>query len=315
MSGPFDNDPSGRDASATGAPAADASGIDARRVRRTFGRAAPAYERTAVLQREVGTRLLERLDYLDGRAPARILDVGAGPGPSVAALRARFARSEIIALDLALPMLQLARKRGGWLRPARALCADARALPLADASIDVLLSNLCLQWVEDLPAVFAEFRRVLRPGGLLLVSTFGPDTLLELREAFAAADALQHVSRFAPIQAVGDALLAAGLRDPVLDQEEFTLTYADVTALMRELRAIGATHAGSDRRRTLTGRARMQRVFEAYEPLRREGVLPSTWQVVYAHAWGAPPGQPERGAGGEIARFPADRIPVRRRGG
>ena len=289
--------------------------FDARRVRRAFGRAAASYERTAVLQREVGKRLLERLDYLDDRVPARILDVGAGPGPSVAALRARFPRSEIVALDLALPMLRLARRRGGWLRPARALCADASQLPLVDGSVDVLLSNLCLQWVTDLPAVFAEFRRVLRPDGLLLLSTFGPDTLLELREAFAAVDPLPHVSRFAPIQAVGDALQSAGFRDPVLDQEEFTLTYADVPALMRELRAIGATHAGQERRRTLTGRARMQQVYAAYEPLRRDGVLPSTWQVVYAHAWGAPPGQPERGAGGEIARFPADRIPIRRRGG
>ena len=287
--------------------------FDARQVRRAFGRAATGYEATAVLQREVGARLRERLDYLDDRVPARILDVGAGPGPAVDELRRRYPKAELLVLDVALPMLRLARRRGGWLRPARALCADAQALPLADASVDVLLSNLCLQWVADLPAAFAEFRRVLRPGGLLLVSTFGPDTLVELREAFAAVDTLSHVSRFAPIQAVGDALMAAGFRDPVLDQDSFTLTYPDVPTLMRELRAIGATHAGVDRRRALTGRARMQKVFDAYERVRRDGVLPSTWEVLYAHAWGPEPGQPRRDAGGEIASFPADRIPIRRR--
>jgi malonyl-CoA O-methyltransferase len=287
--------------------------MDWRHVRRAFGRAAASYEATAVLQREVAARLLERLEFLDGRQPARVLDVGAGPGTALDALRRRFPKAELLALDLALPMLQRARRRGGWRRPARAICADAQRLPLADASVDVLFSSLCLQWVPDLPVALAEFRRVLRPDGLLLFASFGPDTLVELREAFAAVDEAAHVSRFAPIQAVGDALLQQGFRDPVLDQEQFTLTYPDVPALMRELRAIGATHAAADRRRTLTGRARMQRMFAAYEPLRRDGVLPSTWEVIYAHAWGPQPGAPLRQAGTDLATFPADRIPIRRR--
>ena len=287
--------------------------LDTRHIRRSFGRAAHGYEATAVLQREVATRLLERLDYLDDRKPQRVLDVGSGPGLVLDALRKRFPRAELLALDLALPMLRLARRRGGWLRPARAICADAERLPLADASVDVVFSSLCLQWVGDLPAALAEIRRVLRPDGLLLLSSFGPATLVELREAFAAADHASHVSRFVPIQVLGDALQQQGLRDPVLDQEQFTLTYADVPTLMRELRAIGATHAGSDRRRTLTGRGRMQRVFAAYETLRADGVLPSTWEVVYAHAWGPQPGAPLRQGGADVASFPADRIPIRRR--
>ncbi len=185
----------------------------------------------------------------------------------------------MIALDQALPMLRESKKQAGWWRPFQRVAGDARALPLADGSVDVIFSNLCLQWVEDLPAVFAGFRRALKPGGLLLCSTFGPETLIELREAFAAADAVPHVSRFPAIAQFGDALMMSGFRDPVLDRDAFTLTYADLPALMRELRAMGATNALSARRHTLTGKQRFAAAAGAYEPMRRpDGKLPSTWK-------------------------------------
>ncbi|MBS7457139.1 malonyl-ACP O-methyltransferase BioC [Coralloluteibacterium stylophorae] len=288
---------------------------DSRQLRRAFGRAAEGYEAAAILQREVETRLLESLEYLDDRVPARVLDIGAGPGRASAAMKKRWPRAEVVALDQALPMLRQARRRAGWLRPFRRVCGDAAALPFADAAFDVAFSSLCLQWAQDLPATLAEIRRVLKPGGLFLMSSFGPQTLVELRQAFAAADGgAPHVSEFAPIQRLGDALVAAGFRDPVLDQDTFTLTYPDVPALMRELRAIGATNAASDRRRALTGKARMRAVFDAYEGERRDGVLLSTWEVVYAQAWSPAPGAPRRGAGGEIASIPVAGIPIRRRG-
>jgi malonyl-CoA O-methyltransferase len=285
--------------------------LDPRHIRRAFGRAAPDYARHAVLQREVEDRLLERLDYVES-APQRVLDIGCGPGRAVTAMRRRWKSAQVIALDLALPMLR--QVRSGWLRPMSRVCADARALPLADASIDVLFSNLCIQWIDDLPALFDEFRRVLRPGGYLAISTFGPDTLHELRAAWAAADHAPHVSGFADIARVGDALLAVGLRDPVLDAERFTLTYADANTLMRELKAIGATNADARRIRGLTGKAHFRRALETYEGFRKDGVLPATYEVVYAHAWGAEPGQPRRRrGGGEIASFPADRLRGSRR--
>lgn len=292
------------------------SPFDSRQIRRAFGRAASAYRATAVLQREVEARLLEQLDYAK-TPPTRILDIGAGPGFASLALKKRFPQAQVIALDLAHPMLVEARKQAGWWRPKFSrVNADASALPLPDASVDLLFSSLCMQWIPDLPALFAEWRRVLAPGGLLLCSTFGPETLHELREAFAQADDEPHVSPFAPIQTVGDAMLAAGFRDPVLDGDLFTLTYADAMTLMRELHAIGAGNALAQRRRTLTGKARLQRATAAYETFRTpEGVLPATYDVLYAHAFGPDPGQPRRGGrDGEIAAVPLARIPIRRRG-
>jgi malonyl-CoA O-methyltransferase len=287
--------------------------FDTRQVRRAFSRAAQRYREHAVLQREVEDRLLERCDFVQ-TAPLRVLDVGAGPGRASAALRKRWPRVEVVSLDLALPMLREARRSAGWFRRAPAVCADARALPLADASVDVLFSSLCIQWIADLPALFDEFRRVLRPGGFIALSTFGPDTLHELRAAWAAVDRRPHVSAFVDLMRLGDALMHAGFKDPVLDGEHFTLTYADAGALMRDLKAIGATNAEPDRARGLTGKARLRAVAEAYEPFRRDGALPATYEVLYAHAWGPPPGQPRRGRGAEIATFPLDRLTIRRRG-
>lgn len=288
------------------------SHFDLRHIRRAFSRAARTYEATAVLQAEVEARLLESLDEPEQPIPQTVLDLGAGPGRAAAAMKKRWPKAQVLALDLSLPMLRQARRRAGWWRPFHCVCADAAALPLADASVDLLFSNLCVQWLHDLPAVFAEFRRVMRPGARLLLSTFGPQTLIELREAFASADTVEHVSRFAPIQQLGDALLAAGFRDPVLDQDTFTLTYPDLHTLLHELQAIGATNALHGRRRSLTGKGRLAAARAAYESLRIDDRLPSTWEVIYARAWAPAPGAPIRHGGSEVASVPVNRIGVRK---
>ena len=295
--------------------------FDPRQVRRAFSRASASYDAAAALQHEVEARLLESLDYLEDRVPETILDLGCGPGHAAAAMRKRWPRARVIAMDLALPMLQQARPRSGWgalswsglHKPIDRINADARALPLADGSVDVLFCNLCLQWVEDLPAAFAGFRRVLKPDGLLLVSTFGPETLQELREAFAAADNAPHVSPFASIAQFGDALVHAGFRNPVLDRDVFVNGYDDLPALMRELRAIGATNALASRRHTLTGKARFAAAASAYEQERRDGRLPATWEVIYAQAWAPQPGAPIREGGYDVTSIPVAKIPIRRR--
>jgi len=296
--------------------------FDHRHIRRAFSRAVPSYDAAATLQHAVETHLLESLDYFDQRAldqrtPQVVLDLGSGPGCAAAAMQRRWPKAQVLALDLALPMLRASKRQQGW-RPLRRsvqqICADVRALPLAENCVDVLFSNLCLQWVGDLPAVFAAFRRVLKPGGLLLLSTFGPATLHELRSAFAEADAAPHVSPFVGIAQFGDALMAAGFRDPVLDRDATISHYPDLAALMRELRAIGATNALQARRHTLTGKTRFARAAAAYAAQSGDGdLLPATWETITAMAWAPAAGAPIREADGEIARFPVSDIPIRRR--
>lgn len=286
------------------------SPLDPGAVRRAFGRAARSYAATAVLQREVEDRLLERLELL-ARVPERILDLGCGPGRASEILRRRFPKAQLLALDAALPML--AQGRRNWWRPVQRVCAEAEAMPLAGNSIDLVFSNLCVQWCPDLQRVLDELRRVLRPEGLLLLSSFGPDTLKELRAAWSAADAAQHVNRFVDMPVLGDALMASGFRDPVLDLQTYTLTYRDAKTLMRELKAIGASNAETGRARGLTGKSRLARVLAAYEGSRREGVLPATYEVICAQAFAPRAGQPRRTPGGEVATFPLDTLRGSRR--
>ena len=299
--------------------------FDYRQVRRAHSRAADTYAGTAALELEIGARLAESLDYLDDPAlglasPGVVVDLGCGPGHMAAGFQKRWPQARVLALDVAPGMLAQVRRQGSGLRlnPFAArpvpIAADARALPLADRSVDVLYSNLCLQWVEDLPAVFAGLRRVLKPGGLLLVSTFGMDTLIELRQAFAAADDAPHVSPFTAIGPLGDALIAAGFKDPVLDRDEFRLEQPDLAGLMRQLRGIGATNALSARRRSLTGPQRFARAGQAYETTRKANdQLPVTWEAIYAHAWGPPPGAPIRVDGVDEVQVPLSSIRVRQR--
>jgi malonyl-CoA O-methyltransferase len=257
--------------------------------------------------------LLERLDFYL-QQPERIVDVGAGTGRGSALLKKRYGKAQVIAVDAALPMLRAAKAHVGWLKPFARVCGEATALPLPDHSVDVLHSNLCFQWIDDLPALFGECVRVLKPGGMLLFSTFGPDTLRELRAAWATADQHSHVSRFLDMHDIGDAMINAGLRDPVLDVDRFMLTYSEPKALLRELKGLGATHADRGRERGLTGKQHFQTMLAAYEAMRVNGRIPATWEVVTAHAWGPAPGQSRRAKdGGEIASFSIDALRGSRR--
>lgn len=272
--------------------------LDKRRVRAHFGRAAAGYARAAVLQQEVAGRALERLEFMR-IAPQRVLDLGCGPGAGTRALRRRYRGAQVVGLDLALPMLLQARRRLAWRDP-RYAAGDAEALPFAAGSFDMVYSGLMFQWLSELDTALAEAARVLRPGGLLLFTTFGPDTLTELRQAFAQVDGEVHVSAFLDLHDVGEALLRAGFEQPVLDVERYTLTYATVEALARDLKAIGARNAVAGRSRALTGRGRWARLRTAYEPFRADGVLPATYEVVHAHAWR-----------GSAAALPAGEAPLR----
>lgn len=287
------------------------SPIDVPSVRRHFGRAARGYAAAATLQREIAARLAESLAYAK-RAPTRILDLGSGPGVDSAMLRRRYPKAQVIALDAAWPMLVEARRQMGFLGlTARfdRVQGDARALPLADGSIDLVWSNLCLQWCPDLDAVFDEIRRVLAPEGLFLFTTFGPRTLEELAAAWVAAGERPRVSTFPDMPLVGDALTRAGFRDPVLDLDAIVERHADPRAVLEHLKAIGATHADGDRPRGLTGPRRLARMLDAYRAQAApDGTVRATWEVISALAFAPDPGQPRRTRAGAIAAIPVERL-------
>ena len=262
--------------------------LDRRQLRRAFERASASYDRAAVLQTEVRQRLLSRLEYVK-LEPKLIVDAGCGTAHAARELKRRFPRATVIALDIATGMLREAAHQQSWRRRFERVCADAERMPLPDASVDLIFSNLMLQWCDVPDAALREFQRVLKPRGLLTFSTFGPDTLMELRAAWAAADEHPHVSRFIDMHDLGDAMVRARLAEPVLDVERFTLTYDTAVALMRDLKAIGAQNATAGRPAGLTGRARFAAVTNAYERFRVDGRLPATYEVVLGQAWGAIP--------------------------
>ncbi len=270
-------------------------------VRHAFERAAAHYDEAAFLQQEVARRLDDHLDGVKIE-PQRILDAGCGTGFGSSLLRARFPRANVIGLDLAQSMLRqaLARQRGGAWEKLRArlipgaprfqaLCGDIEQLPLARASLDMVWSSLALQWVgggvTGLQAAFRQMRHALRPGGLLIFASFGPDTLKELRAASTGLDAYHHVNRFIDMHDVGDALVHAGFGNPVMEMEQITLTYADLPALLRDLRQIGAHTVLEGRRTGLMGKTAWKRLQRNYEEFRRQDRLPASYEVVYGHAW------------------------------
>jgi malonyl-CoA O-methyltransferase len=273
-------------------------------VKEAFDRAAPHYDEVAVLQREVSNRMMERLDLVK-IVPKHVLDIGVGTGVSCRALNKYYKKAQIIGLDLAPGMLQLARNKTGWFSKQRFVCGDAEQLPLADDSVDMIFSNLTFQWCHDLDRTFRECYRVLKPGGLLMFSTLGPDTLKELRASWLAVDDYAHVNKFIDMHDIGDAMVKVQLSDPVMDVESIIMTYPDVYKLMRDLKTLGAHNVNTGRIHGLTGKGRLKTMIESYETYRKDDQLPATYEIVYGHAW-----VPENKSVGHVEADGAYAIPV-----
>lgn len=300
-------------------PPATVPVLDRAAVARAFDRASASYDAAAVLQREVCTEVLERVGHF-GLQPRVILDAGAGTGQGAHGLAQRFPSALVLAVDLAPGMLVEAGRRMGWRdrflggrfgHPFARVVGDVCRLPLADASVDLVFSSLMLQWCDDLDAALRELRRVMRPGALLAFSSLGPDTLRELREAWAAADGGEHVNPFVDVHDVGSAMARAGFVEPVLDVDRLVRDYPDAASLMREIRQIGARNSLAGRARGLTGRRRLEAMQRAYEARRTPTGLPATWEIVHAAGF-APEGRAGAGAGAGETVVPLTRLTRRR---
>jgi len=267
--------------------------ISKQKIRRAFDRAADSYDDAAVLQKEVCRRLLEKLEYIK-LSPQLILDAGVGTGEAVAPLMKRYKKSGVVALDLSERMLAKALAHGSLLRKPELVCADLEHLPFCDNSFELIFSSLTLQWCNDMPTAMEGFLRVLKPGGLLLFSTFGPDTLKELRSCWSQIDGAVHVNEFSDMHDVGDGLLQTGFVDPVMEAETITVQYESIDKLMADLRAIGANATAEGGRAGLTAPSVLTKLRRAYDVYRVDKLLPASYEVVYGHAWKPAVSQPEK---------------------
>ncbi|GMR00691.1 MAG: malonyl-ACP O-methyltransferase BioC [Gammaproteobacteria bacterium] len=263
--------------------------FDQKRVRRAFDRAADTYQQFAVLQTEVCNRLLEKLEIVK-ISPQMILDAGSGTGAAIPSLFARYKKAQLVTFDLSENMLLKASQHGSFLRSPQAVCGDIEQLPFADNSFDLVFSSLSMQWCNDLNAALVEAKRVLKPGGLYVFTTFGPDTLKELRYSWSKVDAANHVNQFIDMHDIGDALLQDGFVEPVMEAEVLTVTYDSVDGLMHDLKAIGANVTASASQsgqvaKGLGGKSILQAVRQNYEQYRQDDLLPATYEVIYGHAW------------------------------
>jgi malonyl-CoA O-methyltransferase len=245
-------------------------------VRSAFNKASGQYDAHAFLQKEIANRLDAKLDVISGESNI-ILDLGAGTGLLSKQLSKRFPDSQLICLDFA----QLSLKNN----PSNnKICADAYQLPLANNSVDMVISSLMMQWCPDLKQLFSEIHRVLKNDGLILFSTFGPDTLKELKKSWSVVDSEAHVNTFTDMHDIGDQMLGAGFQSPVMEMEKLTLTYQTVTDLLRDLKAIGAQTVNA-RSKSLMGKDKFKLMIKMYESYRKDNKLPATYEVVYGHAW------------------------------
>lgn len=245
-------------------------------VRSAFNRASSQYDNHAFLQKEIAIRLDSKLEVISGNADV-VLDLGAGTGLLSQNLLKRFDNSQLICLDFAQESLKS--------NPAKyKLCADANHLPLANESVNIVISNLMLQWCPDTKQLFSECFRVLKNDGLLLFSSFGPDTLKELKKSWSVVDNAPHVNTFIDMHDIGDQLLQNGFQSPVMEMETLTLTYQTVTDLLKDLKAIGAQTVEA-RSKSLMGKDKFQSMIKMYESYRTNGKLPATYEAVYGHAW------------------------------
>lgn len=282
---------------------------DSRTIRDTFNRVAARYDRHAALELEVGRRLLERTDFCR-REPRRVLDLGCGTGACSVELKKKFRRARVIGVDSATMMLAQLRRRASLLRPVSVVCADLSSLPFPQAAADLVFCNLAAYWSPDPGALFGEFRRVLQPGGMLLFSTLGPASLRELRDAWAESDSELRFPDFPDLLEVGNALVAAGFSEPVMDMEIITVQYPSPDALAQEVESTGTSLLIPGWERWPELRSPLDLAFARGEA---GGKCPLTYEIVYGTAFGPGEGQPRRTAEGDVATFSVDSLLKSRR--
>ena len=251
----------------------------------SFSKAAVNYDASAFLQKEVASRLIERLDVMNV-SPKTILDAGCGTGYCTRILNKAFSKANVTGVDIAPGMIEEAKKQNGFFTKINYQVEDIEKLSFSDNSFDLVFSNLTVQWLNDSKLLFAELNRVLKPGGLLIFSTLGTDTLMELKQSWQQVDQGVHVNHFLDMHVVGDRVHSAHFENTVMDRDVIMMSYQTLMGLMKDLKAIGAGNIDSNRSKGLFGKAKFEKLKTAYDGFKGEdGLLPATYEVVYGHAW------------------------------
>lgn len=251
-----------------------------RLIRRAFNKAANTYNKFAFVQQEIALRLIDNLNIIDFK-PKIIADLGAGTGLLTKLLLSKYPSENIIAIDFAEETLKLNQRKS---KRIKAVCTNSYHLPFKDNSIDFIISNLMLQWCANLDEILIEIHRVLKKNGLFIFSTFGPDTLIELKKSWAEVDNNKHINDFFDMHTVGNELIKAKYLNPVINRENITLTYDNVIDLLKDIKCIGANTV-NNANKTLTPKFKFNAMLKNYEKFRINNVLPTTYEVIYAHAW------------------------------
>ena len=260
-------------------------GASKQAIRRSINRCVSSYDNAAVLQTIIGERLFERLDLVKIE-PNFILDIGCATGKLTRQLQQRYKKAKVLGVDLSDNMCRYAQKQRKWLAKERYLCADAEKLPFGDNSVELIFSNLMLQWVDNPDQFFHEMQRVLVPGGLIMFTTYGPDTLKEMQQSWMQVDNGIHVNRFIDMHDIGDSLTKSGFNGTVMDNEVITMTYESIAVLHQDLRDTGEVNLNEGRSRALMGKSRWKSYISAYLQHQTDsGDIPASWEIAYGHAW------------------------------
>ena len=246
------------------------------KVRKNFNNASANYDDHAFLQKEIANRLSEKLNVIS-IDPKIVIDLGSGTGLLSKKISEIFPNTNLVCVDFAQKSLLTNPEK-------YKVCADAYQLPFASNSIDCIASNLMMQWCSDVKTLLDECYRVLKPEGLFLFTTFGPDTLKELKRSWKVIDNEAHVNEFIDMHDIGDQMLQSGFQSPIMEMEKLILTYEKVIDLMQDLKAIGAQNV-ENQSKSLTGKTKFKKMIEMYESYRENGKLPATYEVIYGHAW------------------------------
>ncbi len=251
-----------------------------------FNRCAREYDQFAEIQHEINRRLLEHLDLMRLQ-PSVILELGTATGYGIKLLKQRYRDATVIGVDFAEQMLLMQRKQAGWFKKPVLVNADIANLPFLPQSVDLIVINLTLAWCDDLKQIFPQIRRLLKPEGVLLFATFGPDTLREIRQSWQDINTSLHVHEFIDMHDIGDLLVQAKFLDPVMEMEFLTLHYDRLENLWRDLQKTGMRNLRQDRSQGLLGKEKFRQFLRQYQTLKKtEDFFPVTLEIIYGHAWG-----------------------------